>query len=285
MLNDIINMQTGRDTMYKLIALDMDGTLLREDKTISKETFKAIQRAKTRGVKIVLSTGRPIQGIRRYLKDLDLINDNDYAVTFNGSLVQNTKTNEVIAQTVMTSEDAAFLYKLSKELNVNIHALTENSCLAPKWSKYTQVEIDINDIPLEIVDFNNLDNRTIVKILFNDEPEYLSEVIKKLPKEVYEKYSVLRSAPFFLEFLDKKINKGYGVELLAKRLNIKPEEVICIGDAGNDIHMIKFAGLGVAMGNAFPEVKEAADYITLSNEDNGVAHVIKKFVLNEEKAG
>jgi Cof subfamily protein (haloacid dehalogenase superfamily) len=271
--------------MYKLIALDMDGTLLREDKTISKDTFKAIQRAREKGIKIVLSTGRPIDGIRKYLKQLDLINDDDYAVAYNGSLVQNTKTDEIIAQTVMTQEDAAFLYKLSKELNVNIHALTENSCITPKWNKYTQVEIDINGIPLEIVDFNNLTNRKIIKIMFVDEPEYLTEVINKLPKKLYEKYSILRSSPIFLEFLDKKVNKGYGVELLAKKLNIKPEEVICIGDAGNDIHMIKFAGLGVAMGNAFPEVKEAADYITLSNEDNGVAHVINKFVLNEVKAG
>lgn len=271
--------------MYKLIALDMDGTLLREDKTISKETLKAIQKAKNKGVKIVLSTGRPIDGINRYLKELDLVHDNDYAVAYNGAVVQNTKTKEIVAQTLMSHEDLSYLYNLSLELKVNIHALTESVCITPKWSKYSQVEVDINDIPLEIVDFNNLDkSTTIVKIMFIDEPEYLSQVIEKLPAEVYEKYSVLRSAPYFLEFLDKKVNKGYGVELLAKRLGIKPEEVICVGDAGNDIHMIKFAGLGVAMGNAFPEVKEIADYITLSNEEHGVAHVIDKFVLKNDKA-
>lgn len=271
--------------MYKLVAVDMDGTLLREDKTISKETLRAIQKAKARGVKIVLSTGRPVDGIKRYLNELDLLNEGDYAIAYNGALVQNTKTKEIVAQTLMTLEDVSYLYNLSKELNVNIHALTENSCITPKWSTYSQVEKDINDIPLEIVDFNNLDvNTTIVKIMMIDEPEILSEAIAKLPKEVYEKYSVLRSAPYFLEFLDKKVNKGYGVELLAKKLGIKSEEVICIGDAGNDIHMIKFAGLGVAMGNAFSEVKEVADYITLSNEENGVAHVIDKFVLKEEKA-
>lgn len=271
--------------MYKLIALDMDGTLLREDKTISKETLRAIQKAKARGVKVVLSTGRPIAGIDRYLNELDLKREGDYAIAYNGALVQNTKTRETIAQTLMTLEDVSYLYALSKKLNVNIHLLTKNSCITPKWNTYSQLEKDINEIPLEIADFNNLDaNTTIVKIMMVDEPEVLSEAIAKLPKEVYEKYSVLRSAPYFLEFLDKKVNKGYGVELLAKKLGIKSEEVICIGDAGNDIHMIQFAGLGVAMGNAFPEVKEIADYITLSNEENGVAHVIDKFVLNEEKA-
>ncbi|ERI94119.1 Cof-like hydrolase [Clostridiales bacterium oral taxon 876 str. F0540] len=271
--------------MYKLIALDMDGTLLREDKTISRETYKAIQRAKNKGVKVVLATGRPVDGIKRYLQELNLLNDNDYAIAYNGALVQNTKTKDIVAQTLMSLEDIDYLYKLSQELNVNIHALTDHTCITPKWSKYSQVEADINDIPLEFVDFNNLNkNTTIVKIMFIDEPNHLTEVISKLPKEVYEKYSVLRSAPYFLEFLDKRVNKGYGVELLADKLGIKREEVICIGDAGNDLHMIKFAGLGVAMGNAFPEVKEAADYITLTNEEHGVAHVIDKFILEENEA-
>jgi Cof subfamily protein (haloacid dehalogenase superfamily) len=271
--------------MYKLIALDMDGTLLREDKTISKETHKAIQRAKTKGVKVVLTTGRPIDGVKRYLKELDLINDDDYVISYNGALVQNTKTKEVIAQTVMSLDDIDYLYKISQELKVNIHALTDSSCITPKWSKYSQVEADINDIPLDFIDFNNINKDTIiVKIMFIDEPEHLSHVISKLPPEIYEKYTVLKSTPYFLEFLDKRVNKGAGVGILAKKLGIKTEEIICVGDAGNDLHMIQFAGLGVAMGNAFPEVKEVADYVTLSNEDNGVAHVINKFVLKEEKA-
>jgi Cof subfamily protein (haloacid dehalogenase superfamily) len=271
--------------MYKLIALDMDGTLLREDKTISKETHRAIQSARAKGVKVVLTTGRPIDGVKRYLKELNLVNEDDYAIAYNGALVQNAKTKRVIAQTLMSLEDVDYLYKLSQQLKVNIHALTDYSCITPKWSKYSQVEADINQIPLEFVDFNDINkNTTIVKIMFIDEPEYLSEVIAKLPEEVYEKYSVLRSAPYFLEFLDRNVNKGAGVGLLAEKLGIKPEEVICVGDAGNDIHMIQFAGLGVAMGNAFPEVKEIADYVTLSNEENGVAHVIDKFVLKEEKA-
>lgn len=271
--------------MYKLIAIDMDGTLLREDKTISKETLRAIDRAKAKGVKIVLSSGRPIDGIRRYLKELDLMRDGDYAIAYNGSLIVATKTNEILAKTLMKLEDVSYLYELSKKLMVNIHILTKNSCLTPKWNPYSQIEKDINDIPLEEVDFNNLPYDTsIVKIMMVDEPNILTEAISKLPKEVYEKYSVLRSSPYFLEFLDKKVNKGYGVALLANKLGIRSDEVICIGDAGNDIHMLQFAGLGVAMGNAYPEVKKAADYITLSNEENGVAHVIDKFVLNNEKA-
>jgi Cof subfamily protein (haloacid dehalogenase superfamily) len=271
--------------MYKLIALDMDGTLLRNDHTISKETQKAIRSAKAKGVKVVLSSGRPMVGLNKYLKELNLIDKDDYAVSYNGALIQNTSTGEVLAKTPMSLEDLNYLYNLSKELNVNIHLLTENSCVTPKWNKYSQHETDMNGIPLEIKDFDNFDpNTTIVKIMFIDEPEILSPAVDKLSKEAYEKYTVVRSAPFFLEFLEKTVNKGSGVELLANSLGIKREEIICVGDAGNDLHMIEYAGLGVAMGNAFPEVKEIADYITLTNEEHGVAHVINKFILKDEKA-
>ena len=113
-----------------------------------------------------------------------------------------------------------------------------------------------------------------------DEPEILQRAVDNLPEEVYEKYTVVRSAPFFLEFLNKEVNKGVGVEMLAKHLGVKREEVITMGDAGNDLHMIEYAGMGIAMGNAFDEVKEAANYITDSNNEGGVAKAIEKFVLS-----
>jgi Cof subfamily protein (haloacid dehalogenase superfamily) len=272
--------------MYKLVALDMDGTLLKEDKTISAENFEAIQNAREKGVKVVLATGRPVRGISKYLEELNLLTGNDYTVAFNGAVVQNTKTGEIIAENLLALEDIKYLYNLSKQLSVNIHALTPTSCITPKSSEYSELEAAMNNIPLEIVDFDTLDNSTtIVKIMFIDKEPILSNIIGKLPKEVYEKYTVVRSAPFFLEFINRKVNKGFGVELLAKNLGIKQEEVICMGDAGNDIHMIKYAGLGVAMGNAFPEIKQIANYVTKTNEDHGVAHVINKFVLKNEKVG
>ncbi|MBV7271698.1 sugar-phosphatase [Clostridiaceae bacterium UIB06] len=270
--------------MYKLVALDMDGTLLKEDKTISKENLTAIEKAKENGVKFVLATGRPIKGIEKYLKQLDLIGENDYAVSFNGAVIQNTKTGEIIAKSYMNLNDLKYLYELSKKLNVNIHFLTPSSCVTPKINKYSQLESDLNNIPLEIVDFDNIDkNTTIVKIMFIDHESILDKVIKKLPEDINNRYTVLRSAPYFLEFINKEVNKGFGVKTLAKNLGINQEEIICMGDAENDIHMIKYAGLGVAMGNAFPIVKEVANYVTKTNEGHGVAHVINKFILGAEK--
>jgi hypothetical protein len=139
----------------------------------------------------------------------------------------------------------------------------------------------MNEIDFEEVDFTTLtDSTPIIKIMFIGEPDKLSQAIDKLPEEVYKKYTVVQSAPFFLEFLDKSVNKGTGVKALADSLGINKNEVICIGDAGNDIHMIQYAGLGVAMGNAFSELKKVANYITYTNEEDGVAHVINKFILN-----
>lgn len=270
--------------MYKLIALDMDGTLLNEEKQISPANYEAIQQARENGVKVVLASGRPLVGFKRYLEELNLISENEYAVAFNGALVQSSEGNEIISKTTLTVEDYKYLYELSKELKVNIHALTESMVISPKDNKYTRLEAEMNHISSEIIAVEDVaENTTIVKVMFIDEPELIEEIMEKIPEEVRNTYTIVRSAPFFLEFLHKSVNKGAGVAALAEKLNIKQEEVICIGDAGNDIHMIKYAGLGVAMGNAFPEVKKAANFITKTNEQDGVAHIINKFILGGEE--
>lgn len=266
--------------MYKLIALDMDGTLLRGDKTISDTTKSALERAREKGVKVVLASGRPLDGLTRYLEELDLIGEEEYVLSFNGALVQNTKTKQIIAKTALDGRDVKYLYNLSKEVGVNIHAFLSAGLATPKMSRYTELEATMNNIRVDTIDFDTVDdNDEVAKIMMIDEPEILEEAIKKLPKEIYEKYTVVRSAPYFLEFLNKESNKGEGVKALADHLGIDAKEVICVGDAGNDLDMIKYAGLGVAMGNAFPEVKEIANFITKSNEEDGVAHVIEQFIV------
>lgn len=269
--------------MYKLIALDMDGTLLNEEKKVSERTKKSISDAREQGVTVVLATGRPIEGVSRYLEELDMLTENDYVLSYNGALVQKTKHKEIVSKVVLKGSDLHYLNDLSKELGVNIHAFSEKEGLiTTKISKYTEVEANINNINIKETDLAKVNkDDVIIKIMMIAEPEILAEAIKKLPKEVYEKYTVVKSAPFFLEFLNKDANKGTGLELLAKHIGVKREEVIAMGDAGNDIHMIEYAGLGIAMGNAFHEVKEIANYITDTNENQGVAKAIEKFVLTK----
>lgn len=265
--------------MYKLIAVDMDGTLLREDKTISDRTKKAIHKAVQKGVKVVLASGRPIEGLERYLEELQLLSDEDYVMSFNGSIIQNAKTKEIVSKNILKGSDLKRLYKLAKEIGVNIHAFTKNGCVTPHMNEYSELEGRINGIQVAEIDYNTIeDDEDVIKVMMIDPEPVLEEAIKRIPKAYYDDFTVVRSAPYFLEFLNKQSSKGTGVKALGEYLGIKQEEIICIGDAGNDLDMIQFAGLGVAMGNAFEEVKEAADYVTSNNESDGVAHVIEKFI-------
>ena len=268
--------------MYKLIALDMDGTLLTTDKKVSERTEAAIKAAEGKGVKIVLASGRPLIGINRYLEELELIKGEDYVLSFNGGLVQNTKTEEIVSKVSLKGSDLKYIYEISKELNINIHAFSaKDGLITPKNSQYTEHEAEINGIDINIKDFNEVDDEEdIIKVMMIDPQEILDPAIERLPKEVYEKYSVFKSSPFFLEFTHKEVDKGLGLKRLGEYLGIKKEEIIACGDAGNDLSMVKYAGLGVAMDNAVSEVKEAADYITASNDEDGIAKVIEKFILN-----
>ena len=216
--------------MYKLIAIDMDGTLLKSDKSVSERTKKAIREAQEKGVNVVIATGRPIDGVTRYLEELNMLGENDYVLSYNGGLVLKAKSREVISKTVLNGSDLHYLHKLSKELGVNIHAFSEvYGLITPKNSKYTEVEANINGINIGINDFSEIeDDHSIVKVMM---------------------------------------------------IGGKQEEVMTFGDAENDLDMIVYAGMGVAMDNAFAEVKEVANYITDSNENDGVAKAIEKFVL------
>ena len=255
--------------MYKLLALDMDGTLLREDGSISARTREAIAAAKAQGVKVVLASGRPLAGLMPYLQTLALTGDQDYVLSYNGSLVQNVGSGEVLSSLLLRGEHASELAELAASLGVNIHAFSHRQGLiTPCNSPYT--ELDFATLPPE---------EPILKVMLVDEPERLAAAIPRLPAGLYQHYTVVQSTPFFLEFLHPQSNKGSGVAALAAHLDISRQEIICVGDAGNDLHMIDYAGLGVAMGNATAEIKASADFITHSNEEDGVAHVIERFIL------
>ncbi|MBC6003850.1 sugar-phosphatase [Paeniclostridium sp. NSJ-45] len=269
--------------MYKLIALDIDGTLLNSKKEVTKEVFDAIQMAKKKGVKVVLSTGRPLPGVQSLLKELKLNDEENYVVTFNGGLVQEISSQEVISNIEMSCEDFDIIYnELSKKHNIKIHINTPDSVVVPYKDapKYSIHEANLNNIRVICMDESEInENLTFCKVMLIDEPEIIDNIITKIPKDFHDKYTIVRSAPFFLEFLNKKVNKGSGLQALCNKLNIDPCEVIAVGDEENDRHMIEFAGLGVAMGNARDSIKEIANYITDSNDNHGVAKVISEFIL------
>ena len=269
--------------MYKLIALDMDGTLLNDDKVVSEKNKEALKKAKELGVYVVLASGRPIDGLLKFLEELNLLGEDDYVLSYNGCLVQKTKTREAVCDVTLKGRDLKYLKKLADEAGLNIHAFSkEKGLITPKENKYTTYEAHHNGIDFHIDDFSGIkDDEDIIKVMMIDEPEILDEGMKKLPSEVYEKYSVAKSAPFFLEFFNKEASKGIGVKLLADHLGIKREEIIAVGDEMNDYSMIEYAGLGVAMGNACEKIKEIANYVTDTNDNDGVAKVVEEFIIKE----
>ena len=268
--------------MYKLVALDMDGTLLNSEKEITERNKQAIAKAREKGVSVVLASGRPLHGMKEKLNELELTSENDFVVSFNGSFVHRVADFKEIHSRIITGKDAKRVANLAKELGVHMHAFSvEHGLITPENNPYTGHEATINGVETTEFDFSQLeDDHSIIKVMFADAPEVLDKATPQLPSELYDDYTVVRSAHIFLEFLNKGSNKGVGVATVADHLGINPDEVICMGDAENDHHMIEYAGLGVAMANATDETKEIADYITDSNEDSGVAKVIEKFILN-----
>lgn len=270
--------------MYKLLALDMDGTLLTSCGDISLNTREAIAKARAMGVKVVLASGRPLEGMLPYLDTLGLNTDTDFVLCYNGSLIQKAGSHEVVRRCILSGADAHELQTLSRELDVNIHAFSRRlGLITPKRNHYTEHEAKLNGIPLLEMDFAELPaDEEILKVMFIDEPDVLSAAIARLTPDLHQRYTIVQSAPYFLEFLNPASNKGIAVGMLAEYLGLDVSEVICVGDAGNDRHMIEFAGLGVAMGNATDDIKSIADFVTKSNDQDGIAHVIERFIVHPE---
>jgi len=267
--------------MIKLIALDMDGTLLNNEKKISERNYQAIQHAKDAGIKVVLASGRPPQGLQQFLTQLGLTSNDDFCVSYNGSLVQRVASGDVLHQTSLKGTDIKKVFKLSEALNVCIHAFSvKQGLITHKNNPWTDIEAKINGITATEVDFNTLaDDDDFIKVMMVADEARLTDAITQLPESLKADYTVVRSAAIFLEVLHPESNKGVAVEKLCQLLELSAEEVMCVGDAENDHAMLSFAGLAVAMENADDQTKALADYITSSNLEDGVAEAIEEKAL------
>ncbi|ACO21543.1 TPA: sugar-phosphatase [Streptococcus pneumoniae] len=265
----------------KLIAVDIDGTLVNSQKEITPEVFSAIQDAKEAGVKVVIATGRPIAGVAKLLDDLQLRDQGDYVVTFNGALVQETATGHEIISESLTYEDYLDMEFLSRKLGVHMHAITKDGIYTANRNigTYTVHESTLVSMPIFYRTPEEMAGKEIVKCMFIDEPEILDAAIEKIPAEFYEHYSINKSAPFYLELLKKNVDKGSAITHLAEKLGLTKDETMAIGDEENDRAMLEVVGNPVVMENGNPEIKKIAKYITKSNDESGVAHAIRTWVL------
>ena len=243
----------------KLIAVDIDGTLVNSQKEITPEVFSAIQDAKEAGVKIVIATGRPIAGVAKLLDDLQLRDEDDYVVTFNGALVQETATGHEIISESLAYEDYLDMEFLSRKLGVHMHAITKDGIYTANRNigKYTVHESTLVSMPIFYRTPEEMAGKEIVKCMFIDEPEILDAAIEKIPAEFYERYSINKSAPFYLELLKKNVDKGSAITHLAEKLGLIKDETMAIGDEENDRTMLEVVGNPVVMENGNPELKKS----------------------------
>ncbi|SHM27318.1 hypothetical protein SAMN02746066_01344 [Anaerosporobacter mobilis DSM 15930] len=267
-------------TTYKAIALDIDGTLTNTKKEVTPRTKKAVSRAMEADKVVIVASGRPTAGIRGISDTLKLEEKGGYILAFNGARIMNCKTREVIYQNMLPQDMIPVLYKEAVEHNVSIITYEGDDVICGcNHDKYVDIEAKINNIKVNDVDnFDQYVTFDVNKCLMTGDPEKLAILEKEMQQKYGDRLSIYRSEPFFLEFMPLNVDKANSLAHLLEHLGLKREELIAIGDGFNDLSMIKYAGLGVAMSNAQEIVKENADKVTKSNEEDGVAHIIEEYL-------
>ena len=255
----------------KLIALDLDGTLLTSEKKISARNLAALKAAQEQGIKIVLTTGRPLKAMELFLNELGVANQEDeYTVTFNGGLVQRN-TGEILDKTVFAYDDVARIFEETEKLGLPLDAICEG----------TVYQTCNPALTFESVSFADLSSQqTYNKCVTAYAPDPLDRGIAQLSSDLFDKYEIFKSRDMLLEWSPKNVHKANGLEKLIAHLGIEQSQVMTCGDEANDLSMIKWAGLGVAMQNAVAAVKEVANVVTpMTNDEDAVAWAIEKYAL------
>lgn len=267
---------------YRLLAIDLDETLLNENSQISPRSKRAIREAVNRGVIITISTGRMYRTSIPYVRELAL-NTDWPMINYQGALIKTTESGEVLYHRPLENELAVAAASAAEAFGEEACAYVEERLYINRENRYSLYYRQKYDVTVEVVGpldlFLEKQGWNPTKItVFNWNGKF--EKIKEAVEPCYrDKITMLEPYPFFFEFTDRRATKGQALQRLTLELGIRREEIIAFGDSNNDIDMIQYAGLGVAVANAVPEVLEAADLVTAANTEDGVARVIEEYVL------
>lgn len=283
-------MKKNRETMtekprYKIIACDLDETLLGSDRKISPENRAAIQKARALGVKFVPATGRGFTSVGGVLEDLGLADaPEEYVLSYNGGAITENRGNRLLHFQGLDFAQADALFRRGLQYDVCIHVYTQETVyvydLTDNERAYLRGRMAVEPLPAPSIDF--LREVPIGKILFNNtDLDYLARIEREL-SDLTGALTVTYSSARYLEFNPKGVDKGSGLLHLAELLGVDPAETIAIGDNFNDRPMIQAAGLGVGVANAVKDIRPDCDYITQADNDHSaVAEVIRKFVTGD----
>jgi Cof subfamily protein (haloacid dehalogenase superfamily) len=228
---------------------------------------------------VILASGRPTEAMVQYAEELELSKFGSYIISYNGAIITDMKSNVVIFEQTLSKEEIHELHDYSKDNELHILTYKDNQIVSDTESEFINVEKDLTGLPINKVNcFKSEMNQSAVKCILLDDPVRLKVFEPKL-KKAKQHLSVAISKPFFLEVMPQGIDKAASIDRLANKLKIKREEIIAVGNAGNDLTMVEYAGLGVWVDNVTPELRNRADEIVASNNNDGVAEVVEKFIL------
>ena len=265
------------DKSIKLIALDLDGTLNNDQKQITPRTLAALLEAQSRGIRLALASARPSPGLYRERDILHMQEHGGILMSYNGGRIVDAATGAVLFETAMELALAKDVLRRLEQLPVT-PILDDGVRFYVTDPEGYKVAYECQNNQMTCRQVDNLADFLCfspVKILMSVLPERLKTVQEQIAAWLPDDLWVVQTAPFYLEIIPRSIHKGQGICAICRVLGIGPEEVIAFGDAENDIPMLKQAGTGVAMGNAPHVVKDAADYVTLSNNEDGIAAVLE----------
>lgn len=274
----------------KAILLDIDGTLTNSKKEITPETLTALKNAQDRGIRLVLASGRPAKGLSHYGDLLNMWMHHGLFVCYNGARVIDCESKEVLVDVTIKPELVTAVLEHMKKFDVipivtyGEYMVVEDvyHCMIKNGDQdfnVVQYESRMNNYRLmECEDLAKFTNFPVNKILTAADSDYLQAHWQEMREPFKDTLSCMFTSNFYYEYTSLGIDKGAALREAMAKIGIKPEECIAFGDAENDIPMLEFAGIGVAMGNARDAVKAMADEVTLSNEEDGIAHSLYRHI-------
>jgi cof-like hydrolase len=272
---------------YKLLVLDVDGTLLNDEREISKRTLAALLKVQQMGVRIVLASGRPTYGLMPLAKTLELGNYGGFVLSYNGCQIIKAQNGEILFERRINPEMLPYLEKKARKNGLAIFTYHNDTLITDSPdNEYIKNEALLNNLKIIKEDeFSTaIDFAPCKCMLVSDKEEALIELEQHWEKRLAGTLDAFRSEPYFLEVVPCGVNKANTLGALLEHLEVTREEAIAVGDGVCDVTMLQLAGMGIAMGHSQDSVKVCADYVTASNEEDGVALAVEKLILAEVRA-
>lgn len=265
----------------KLLALDIDGTLTNTQKDITPATLEKIIEAQEKGHIVAIASGRPLPGIRKIADTIELDRFGGYVLAFNGGRIVDYSTGEVVYQAVLDNDVVRDIYDYCLKAGCGMVTYDGDRVITgTDIDGYMTFEASINHMEIMRIDnFREYIDFPLNKCLLTADPDKAEKIEQELAEKFGDQLNIFRSEPYFVEIMPPNVHKATSLEKLLEVLDMDRKDLVACGDGYNDLTMIEYAGVGVAMANAQDIVKEHADYITLSNDEDGLVPVVDKFIL------